>query len=315
MTYPIDASLGAYAAAGLSGTYIPEIWSSKLLEKFYRTTVFAAISNTDYEGEITAMGDKVIIRTVPDVTIRDYSIGINLNYERLSSANVELLIDKGKYYAFPVNDLEKKQSDINYVTKWAEDAAQQMKITIDSQILSDIYDDTDAANTGITAGKISANVNLGTTAADGSAAISITKDTVIDKITACGQVLDEQNIPETGRWFIIPAWMAQRLKNSDLKDASLTGDGKSILRNGRIGMIDKFEIFVSNALSPVTETAVKCYHTLFGHKSALTFASQLVKNETLKNPTDFGDLVRGLQVYGYKVIQPTALGRLYVKAG
>ena len=265
--------------------------------------------------EISSYGDKVKIRTVPDVTIRDYEAGINLNYERLRQANVELLIDKGKYYAFPVNDLEKKQSDINYVTKWAEDAAQQMKITIDSDILGDIYDDVDSYNTGTTAGKISGNVNLGTTAADGSSAISITKDTVIDKITACGQVLDEQNIPETGRWFVIPAWMAQRLKNSDLKDASITGDGKSVLRNGRIGMIDKFEIFVSNALSPVTETSTKCYHTLFGHKSALTFASQLVKNETLKNPSDFGDLVRGLQVYGYKVIQATAIGRLYAKAG
>ena len=243
MAYPIDASLGTYASAGgLSSTYIPEIWSSKLLEKFYATTVFAAIANTDYESEITAMGDKVIIRTVPDVTIRDYKIGINLNYERLRQANVELLIDKGKYYAFPVNDLEKKQSDINYVTKWAEDAAQQMKITIDSEILGDIYDDVNSDNTGTAAGKESEDINLGTTGTTGESAVEVTSSTVIDKITLCGQVLDEQNVPETGRWFVIPAWMGQRIKTSDLKDASLTGDGKSILRNGRIGMIDRFEI-------------------------------------------------------------------------
>ena len=285
------------------------------MEKFYLTTIFAAIANTDYENEITAMGDKVIIRTVPDVTIRDYEVGINLNYERLRQANVELLIDKGKYYAFPVNDIEKKQSDINYVTKWAEDAAQQMKITIDTAILADIYDDVSSYNAGTTAGKISANVNLGTTGSSGESAVEITSATVIDKITACGQVLDEQNIPETGRWFVIPAWMGQRIKNSDLKDASLTGDGKSVLRNGRIGMIDRFEIFVSNSLTSVTETSTKCFYSLFGHKSALTFASQLVKNETLKNPSDFGDLVRGLQVYGYKVIQATAMGTMYAKAG
>ncbi|MDX9787924.1 MAG: hypothetical protein RBT11_14155 [Desulfobacterales bacterium] len=313
--YPIDASLGAYAASGLSGTYIPEIWAAKMLEKFYLSSVFPHISNTDYAGEITNMGDKVIIRTVPDVTIRDYKVGINLNYERLQSANVELLIDKGKYYAFPINDVEKKQSDINYMEKWSDDAGQQMKIVIDRDILGSVYADVDASNTGTTAGEISGDLNLGVAAADGSGAVEVTAATVIDTITKCGQALDEQNIPETGRWFVLPAWACQRIKNSELKDASLTGDGKSVLRNGRIGMIDRFEIYSSNNVLPVTETATKCYPAIFGHKSAITFASQLVKNETLKNPTDFGDLIRGLQVYGFEVIQPTAIGMLYCKPG
>lgn len=285
-----------------------------MLEKFYLSTVFAAISNTDYEGIITNMGDKVKIRTIPDVTIRDYRVGINLNYERLRSPNVELNIDKGKYYAFPVNDVEKKQADIAYVNKWSEDAAQRLKIQIDQEILGSIYTEFASLNMGTTAGVISGNINLGTTAADGSSAFQITAANVIDKITQCGQVLDEQNIPDSGRFFVLPAWVCQRLKTSDLKNVYVTGDEKSPLRNGRIGMIDRFEIFSSNNILPVTETATKCYHTIFGHKSGLTFASQLIKNETLKNPSDFGDLVRGLQVYGYKVVQPTALGRLYVKA-
>lgn len=100
MVYPLDSGItesGYVAASGLSGTYIPEIWAGKLLVKFYAATVFASIANTDYEGSISSHGDKVKIRTIPDLTIRDYEIGDSLTYERPRQANVDLLIDKGKY--------------------------------------------------------------------------------------------------------------------------------------------------------------------------------------------------------------------------
>ncbi|MGD9825832.1 hypothetical protein [Desulfobacter sp.] len=315
MVYPIDSGLGAYAAGnGLSGTYIPEIWSGKLIEKFYAATVFAAIANTDYEGEISSYGDKVIIRTVPDITINDYEIGKSLNYERPSSGNVELLIDKGKYYGLAINDVEKKQADIDYVSKWAEDASEQMKIKIDTGILADIPSDAGAGNYGTTAGKISGNIDLGATAADGSNAVVIDKTTIVDKMIECGQALTEQDVPQTNRWFVIPAWAASRIKMSELSEASYSGDGVSMKRNGRIGVIDNFEIYVSNNVMSATEGAVKCYSLLFGHKSALTFASQLTENEMIPNPNDFGQLMRGLQVYGYEVIKNESMGHLYAKA-
>jgi len=315
MAYPIDAGLGDYKLAnGLSGTYIPEIWSGKLLVKFYAATVFGAIANTDYEGEITAHGDKVIIRTIPDMTIRDYEIGAGLQYERPTASKVELLIDKGKYFGVSINDVEKKQSDINYVNRWAEDGSEQMKISIDTGILAAIPASAGTYNYGTTAGKISGNISLGTTAADGSAAIALSKTTIVDKMIECGQVLTEQNIPETNRWFVVPAWASTRIKISELSEVSFSGDGVSMKRNGRIGVIDNFEIYVSNNVLSTTEGAVKCFSLLFGHKSALTFASQLVENETIPNPNDFGKLMRGLQVYGYKVIKDTAMGHLYGKA-
>lgn len=315
MVYPIDSGLGAYSAGnGLSGRYIPEIWSGKLLEKFYAATVFAAISNTDYESEITAYGDKVKIRTVPDITINDYEIGQNLSYERPTAPNVELKIDKGKYYGVAINKVEEKQSDINYVSKWAEDASEQMKIKIDTGILADIPSDAGTYNHGTTAGKISGNINLGTTAADGSSAVALAKDTLVDKIVECGQVLTEQDRPETGRWFVLPAWAATRIKTSELSEASYSGDGVSMKRNGRIGVIDNFEIYVPNNILKTVEGSVNCFSLLFGHKSALTFASQLVENEVVPNPFDFGELMRGLQVYGYEVINPDSMGHLYGKA-
>lgn len=312
MGYPIATLDPVYT--GMSGNYIPEIWSGKLLEKFYTATVFAAISNTDYEGEISAAGDKVIIRTVPAITISNYEVGMDLDYERPVGDVVELLIDKGKYFAFVINNVEQKQADIAYVDKWAEDASEQMKINIDRGILSDIPASAHTSNTGATAGKNSGGVDLGTTHTDGSKAIAINKGTVVDKIVECGLVLDEQDIPETGRWMVVPPWVTARVKVSELKDASLSGDGKSTLRNGRHGMIDRFEIYNSNNVLPVTEGSVKCYQTLFGHKSALTFATQLTENELIPNPKDFGKLMRGLQVYGYKVIHPESMGVLYCKA-
>ncbi len=260
--------------------------------------------------EISAYGDKVKIRTVPDITINSYEIGQSLNYERPRSDNVELLIDQGKYYGVAINSVEKKQADVDYVGKWAEDASEQMKIAIDSDVLGDIYTDIHASNNGTTAGAITGGVDLGTTGTNGGSAEALSNTTIVDKMVECGQCLTENNVPQTNRWFVIPAWASSRIKTSELSEASYSGDGVSMLRNGRIGVIDTFEIFVSNNIAQTTEGTATLYHLLFGHKSALTFASQLTENELIDNPDDFGKLMRGLQVYGYKVIKDTAIGHL-----
>jgi hypothetical protein len=314
MTFPINPALTTYAGNdGLSGTYVPELWSGKMLEKFYMSTVFGEIANTDYEGEIKAHGDTVNIRTTPDISIRDYKVGLDLQYDRPRSDNVTLLIDKGKYFAFSVNDVERKQADIGYVEKWSMDAAQQMKITIDNGVLNDIDADADSDNYGTTAGAESGSIDLGTTGTAGENAIGLTKANIIDKIIECGLVLDEQNVPESERWMVLPSWACARIKMSELKDASVTG-GESTIPNGRIGKIDRFTIYSTNNIDAATETSTSCWSALFGHKSALTFATQLIENEKIKNPSDFGDLIRGLQVYGYEVLHGESLGVLYCKA-
>jgi len=299
----------AAGTPSLSGNYIPEIWSGKLLSKFYKTTVFSEIANTEYEGEITKKGDKVYIRTVPDIQVRSYEIGQNLQYDTHDPEFVTLTIDYGEYYGFKINDVEKAQSDINYMERWSDDASQQMKIAIDQRILEDVYDDVDSSNTGASAGAISGDINLGVSGTP----VEVSESNVIQTILLCGQVLDEQNIPETDRWMVIPSWMATRIKDSDLKNASMMGDSTSPIRNGKIGGIDRFTLYQSNSINFANDSSYgdNVWDVIFGHKSALTFASQLTKNEMLKNPYDFGDLIRGLQVYGYEVIKPESMGRLY----
>ena len=111
-----------------------------------------ALLNTDYEGEIKDYGDKIIIRSIPNMTISNYNKNADLNYESPKSTPVELNIDKGKYFAFAVESVDKKQADIPYLDKWSNDASEQMKIAIDTDILGTIYADAAAANIGTTAG-------------------------------------------------------------------------------------------------------------------------------------------------------------------
>jgi hypothetical protein len=124
-----------------------------------------------------------------------------------------------------------------------------------------------------------------------------------------GQALDEQNIPETGRWVVMPTWAATLVKRSELRQAYLSGDSVSILRNGRLGMVDRFTLYTSNLLPFGTSASLVSGEFVIyaGHAHGLTFASQVTKVETMRSEMTFGNLLRGLQVYGYKVLDGTAL--------
>ena len=310
MTFPV-----APGSAQYSGNFIPEIWSAKLIENFYDATVLAAISNTDYEGEIKSMGDTVNIRTTPELTIRPYQKGMTLAVERPDKPKIQLVIDQGEYFAAIEDDVDKVQADINLMDTWSKDASEKMKIRIDANVLSGMLPDIASINRGATAGRISGNINLGAT----GSALQLTKDgasstkDVTEFIVDMGTVLDEANCPDSNRFMVIPAWMAGMIKKSDLKDASLAGDTTSILRNGRLGMIDRFTIYISHNLNNVVDGGNKCFNVIAGTKMGLTFASQMTEMESLRAESTFGNVIRGLQVYGYKVVKPEALAVGYVR--
>lgn len=320
MVYPVSTSpyAGANPNPAYSGVFIPTLWSGKLIEKFYDATVLGAIANTDYEGEIRNQGDTVKIRTKPSITINDYEANQALAVERPSRPTVELQINRGKYWNTVLDDVMEVQSDLDLLSMWADDASEQMKIVIDTDVLTNISPDIVAANKGASAGRISGNIDLGAT---GSPLSVVARNAgtgeveVTDAIIRMGQVLDEQNIPETGRWLIVPAWFLSQIKRSELRDASLAGDSVSISRNGRVGMIDRFTLYLSNLLPQVTDSTDTVYRIFAGHSHGLTFASQLTNVETLRAESTFGTLMRGLQVYGHKVIDGTALAELYALQG
>lgn len=306
MAYPV-----AGGGANYTGNFIPEIWASKLILNFYDATVLAAISNTDYDGEITGYGDKVNIRTTPELTIRTYQKDMQLQIERPDKPKLVLNIDQGDYFAAVEDDVDRIQADVNLLDAWTRDASERMKVRIDSNVLNSatLLTGISALNLGAAAGRISQSVNLGATGAP----VQLTKTNILDYIIDSGQVLDEANAPETDRFLVIPAWMAGMIKKSDLKDASLSGDGITPIRNGRLGMIDRYTLYVSHNLNKVTDTGNLCYSVIGGHKLGLTFATQMTNMESLRAESTFGTIIRGLQVYGFQVVKPEALMRLYVR--
>lgn len=312
MPMPVQAPFNTNPA--YSRTFIPQLWSGKLNVKFYLTTVFGEIANTSYEGEIKSMGDSIIINNIPTMQINDYVIGQNLNYQVPVPNTVELTIDKAKYFGVNVSDVLEYQAKPNLMSMFTDDATKQMAITIDRTVLLDEFNNGAASNKGNTAGVISGTIVLGSDTAPVD--LSTAPGKILDVILGLASVLDEQNVPDTDRWLVIDPATRLRLMQSPLQQAYLTGDDKSILRNGKLGMIDRFTIYLSNQLpkAPAGQDflggalggALKRRAIIAGHTSALSFASQITKTESLQNPNDFGQLVRGLNVYGKKMIKPEA---------
>lgn len=315
MAYPRTAEHPDYTRAG--ARFIPEIWSGKILIKFYDATCLTEISNTDYEGEIKKYGDTVIIRTVAPITMRKYIVGQKLQNERPVSTPTSLPIDQGYYWNVLLNDVMDVQSDLNLLDRWTDEAGRQQKITLETDIFSTwfgptaansyVMGQTHASNQGLTAGIKSLGYSIG---AYGSPA-TFDKANILDYIVDAECVLTEQNVPNDRMWMIIPVWMAGLIKKSDLKNASITGDSVSVMRNGRIGEIDMFSLYVSNLLPTISDGGITCTAIPFGHPHGPSFAAQLTETETLRSHDDFGDEVRGLIIYGAKILKTEAVGALY----
>lgn len=264
--------------------FIPEVFSKLMQAKFYKTSVLPAISNGDYEGEISGQGDKVVIRTVPAVTINNYTGTVST--QELTTSKVELLIDKAKYFSFLGDDILRAQADIDFVAKASDDAAEGMRVAVETDVLASVV-------TGATTIQAQATV---------------TDSNVLTSILSMSTQLDELNIPEEGRFIVLSPEFISALKRSELRQAYLTGDSESPLRNGKVGTVDRFTVYQSNMLYTPGSGADSGYtHVLAGHPKAISFASQFTNTETQRMESTFGDQVRGLKVYGSKVVVPDAL--------
>tara|TARA_B110000858_G_scaffold119176_1_gene136089 strand:+ start:2373 stop:3380 length:1008 start_codon:yes stop_codon:yes gene_type:complete len=324
IVYPVTGSGAFDTTPSYSGAFIPTLWSGKLLSKFYQNTILSEVTNTDYEGELKNQGDTVRIRLAPSISISDYTVGQNLSYEVPTPSFQDMQVNKGKYFGVQVNDVLAYQADMDLMNMFTEDAAKQLKISIENEVFfnSFVTEGPAAANEGGTAGAISAAYNLGTDVAPIDQA---TAGNILKAILRMSTALDEQNVPEDDRFLIISPFDRHLLMQSDIAQAYFTGDQSSVVRTGKIGMLDRFNVYVSNllpkgaagkalvaGLSPVaggaTLTNAKARRTMIaGTKAAVSFAMTVDKTEPLRNQTDFGDIVRGLAVYGRKVVKPEAM--------
>ena len=320
--YPVNAPFNTNPS--YSGSFIPTLWSGKLNAKFYSNTMLSEVTNTTWEGELKNQGDTVRIRTAPTISISEYEVGNNLSYEVPTPIFTDMQINKGLYFGVQVSDVLGYQSDMDLMNMFTEDAAKQLKIKMEDEVFfnSFVTEGPDAANEGATAGAISAAYNLGT---DVIPVDQSTPVNVLQAILRMSSVLDEQNVPEDGRWLIMTPFDRHLLMQSNIAQAYFTGDQASTIRTGKIGMLDRFTVYVSNLLprgaagkalvSGLTDPATggtvsnaKVRRTMIaGTKDAVGFAMTVNKTEPLRNQADFGDIVRGLAIYGRKTLKPEAL--------
>ena len=190
-----SSSSGSFSFASGEQHFIPEVFSKKLQAKFYAQTVLSEVTTNEYEGEISGLGNKVNIRSVPAVTVADYTG--SLSYADVTSGTIELNIDKAKSYAFKVDDILREQADIDFMNEAANDAAQNMKIAIEQDVF--------------------ANVAAGSSLTDVNATpANVTASNILGFILDAGQTLDENNFPEDNRYMFISPAAASLLKQSEL---------------------------------------------------------------------------------------------------
>ena len=291
-----------------SGNWVPAVYSQKVQKFFRRASVVEDITNTDYAGEIENFGDTVNIVKEPSITVSDYARGQTVNTQTLADDKLQLTVDQGSYFAFKVDDIEERQSHVNWEALATSSGAYSLKRNYDYNVLKNIYDNaaTSAANTGTDGSPI-----------DGDAAV----DTLADVISAAKTVLDGNDVPEENRWFVAPPAFYQQIRKAGAKimDQSVMNDGSaSAMRNGMITdrPLFGFRMYSTNAIAVSSGSAANKtfgsagsneYAFLYGHQSGVATANHIAKTELIRDPDSFSDIVRGLHVFGRKILRTEAV--------
>ena len=273
--------------------FIPEVWSARLLEHLDKVHVYAGLMNRDYEGDIRAFGDTVHINQLGKITINDYD-GTDINDpEELDGTQQNLVIDQAKYFNFQIKDIDNAQSNPKLVDSAMQRASYDMNDTIDQYL----------------AGLLLAGCDSENILYNDSTVVTPTAENAYDYLVDLGTALSESNVPMLGRWVVLPPWYHALL----LKDPRFVGNGtgynQAVLQGGLVGEAAGFQIHLSNN---VPNTGGAKYKVIAGTNAAGSFAEQLVELEAYRLEKNFSDAVKGLHVYGAKVLQPKALAVMTV---
>jgi N4-gp56 family major capsid protein len=272
-------------------TFIPAIWSRSLLENLRKNLVYGqpGIINRDYEGEIRGAGSSVKIHNLGAVTVSDYTKNTDLSApETLTDAETILSIDQARSFNMQIDDIDQAQQVPKVMEGAMREAAYALANDLDSY-LAGLH-----ASAGITSGF-----------GDNTTPIVPTSTTAYEYLADAFTALDEANAPQQGRWIIVSPWFHGLLRKDPRFVSYGTDMNRAVLENGVIGEAAGFNVLVSNN---VKNTSGAKYKFMFGHGSAWTMAMQIEKVEAYRPPLRFADAVKGLNVYGAKVVRPTILG-------
>jgi P22 coat protein - gene protein 5 len=272
--------------------FIPEIWSAQLLTSLKKSLVFAGPStvNRSYEGEIAQAGDTVHITSISRPTVAAYVKNSTvITPEVLTDADRTLLIDQANYFAFEIDDVDMRQAKNGgaLMTEAADESAYAIANVVDLYVAG-LYTGADAAN------KIS-------TYQCNTAALAVTG------LVNLKVKLDIANVPQQGRYVIVPPWYLGLLLQSDTFVRFDASGSTEALRNGIVGRAFGFDVFLSNNVTVVTGDD---YLVSAGYTGAITFATAINKVEAYRPQSAFADAIKGLNLFGAKLVRPTGIATL-----
>jgi hypothetical protein len=271
----------------------PEIWSARIFSTLEKELVYGNRCSREYEGEIRGGGSVVKINEIADISVSSYTSTVSISPSELTGAQKELVIDQQKYFAFQVDDIDAVQSKPKVMDEAMRKSAYALRDNADQYIAS-LY--TEA---GVTS-------NLGTSASH----ITLGSTNGFNYLAQVNKELDEKNVPRAGRWMIIPPWFHMSLIIASYGNLANQMQDQ-IVREGFIGNMFGLDLYVSNNVS----TDGTEYRMLAGVPGAIAFVSQIMKVEAFRPESTFAEAVKGLYVYGAKVVRPNALACLTAEAG
>ena len=314
-TTDTDANFANSVSGQANSFFLPSIYSKKVLNFFRKSSVVEAITNTDYAGEISAYGDSVKIIKEPVISVSDYTRGQDTTPTKLTDQELTLVVDSAKAFKFIVDDIETKMSHVNFKEVASSSAAYALKDSFDAAVIANMFSGLSASSPDHVLGADNATA-LGANVYDGTGSVDIGLSSETDPLNLMARMarlLDEQNVPEEGRWFVAGPDFYEQLGQSSSKLLSVDFNaGQGSIRNGLVssGKLRGFDMYKSNNIAATSNATGK---VLAGHMSSTATAQTIISTEVLRDPSSFGDIVRGLHVYGSKVLRPEAIvGAFYL---
>jgi len=270
--------------------FIPEIWSARLLAHLDKKHVYAKLVNREYEGEIKNVGDTVRISQIGDVNVKDYTKNTAIQApDELTGPHLTLTLDQAKYFNFAVDDIEAAQANVKLIDQAMERAAYALADTTDQYIASLV------SQAGIT-------IDDG---AGGAIVVDGTNVKAYDLLVDIAVQLEQNNVPAANRWIVVPPWfMGQLLKD----DRLMRVDYKNMIATGEIPGIVGLKVFVSNNVPESSGV----YSAMAGFPEAIAYVEKVIKMEAYRPEDRFADAVKGLLVYGAKVLLANALAKVLI---
>lgn len=272
--------------------FIPELWAASILKEKEAALVYGALANRNYEGEIKAMGDRVRISQLGNIDINSYTKNSTsaLTIQFLNDAQAQLDIDQAKYFAYRLDDIDKVQSNADLLAEASRKAGYQINSAAD-QYIAGLY-----GQAGITR-----NTN--------SSPVDMTSTNIVNEILAVGQLMDEANVMPEDRWMVIAPWVKTKLVLAGINELT---DNSAVWQNGFIGRALGFNFYVSNNVSKGSTAWAQTRIICGSGKESITFAEQLMNVEAYRMTSEgFGQVVKGLNLYGAKIIRPDITACLY----